>query len=99
MNILRTPSLGYNSAGSYKKESVAKIELPVKKLIGNPEFSRNLFLIFWTFALSALQITASQQSITANLWHLTAHIYHAMITMIDGFSKIYYYYHYYYYYY
>ena len=46
MNILRTASLGYNSAGSYKKKSVAKIELPLKKLIENLEFSRTLFLIF-----------------------------------------------------
>ena len=35
----------------------------------------------------ALQIRASQQSITASLWPLTAHIYHVMIIVTRGFSK------------
>ena len=35
----------------------------------------------------ALQIRASQRSITANLWPLTARIYHVMIIVISGFSK------------
>ena len=34
-----------------------------------------------------LQIRASQQSITANLWALIAHIYHVMNIVISGFSK------------
>ena len=39
--------------------------------------------------LRALKIKAGQQSITANLWPLTTHIYHAMIKVIGGFSKKY----------
>ena len=35
----------------------------------------------------ALQIRASQQSITASLWPLTAHSYHVMIIVTHGFSK------------
>ena len=34
-----------------------------------------------------LQISVSQQSITANLWALTGHIYHAMITVTGCFSS------------
>ena len=34
-----------------------------------------------------LQIRTSQQSITANLWDLIAHIYHVMTIVISGFSK------------
>ena len=34
---------------------------------------------------SMLQIKASQQSITANLWPLTAHIYHTVIIVTSGF--------------
>ena len=34
-----------------------------------------------------LQIRDSQQSITANLWPLTAHIYYVMIIVTSGFSK------------
>ena len=37
--------------------------------------------------LAALQIRANQQSITANLWNLTAYIYHALIIVTGGFSK------------
>ena len=44
----------------------------------------------------ALQIRASQQTITANLWSLTAHIYHVMIMVIRDFSKKSFYYYYYY---
>ena len=36
---------------------------------------------------AALQIKGGQRSITANLWALTAHIYHVMIIMTGGFSK------------
>ena len=36
---------------------------------------------------SALQIRAGQQSITVNLWPLTAHIYYIMIVVTGGFSK------------
>ena len=35
----------------------------------------------------ALQIRASQQSIIANIWPLTAHIYHVMIIVTGDFSK------------
>ena len=35
----------------------------------------------------ALQIRASQRSITTNLQPLTIHIYHVMITVTGGFSK------------
>ena len=34
-----------------------------------------------------LQIRAGQRSITANLWPLTAHIYHVMIIVTSSFSK------------
>ena len=34
-----------------------------------------------------LQIRAGQQSITANTWPLTTHIYHVMIMVTGGFSK------------
>ena len=34
---------------------------------------------------SVLQIRTNQQSITANLWPLTTHIYHVMIMMTGGF--------------
>ena len=37
--------------------------------------------------LTALQIRASKQLITANVWPLTAHIYHVMIVMTGGFSN------------
>ena len=36
---------------------------------------------------TALQIRAVQRSITADLWPLTAHIYHVMIILTGGFSK------------
>ena len=36
---------------------------------------------------AALQIRAGQWSLTANLWPLSAHIYHVMIMMTGGFSK------------
>ena len=35
----------------------------------------------------ALQTRTSQQSITANLWPLTTHIYHVMIIVTGGFSN------------
>ena len=44
---------------------------------------------------TALQIRASQRSITANLWSLTAHIYYVMIIVTGDFSKSFYYCHYY----
>ena len=34
-----------------------------------------------------LQIRAGHRSITANLWPLTAHIYHVMIIVTSSFSK------------
>ena len=37
--------------------------------------------------LATLQIRADRRSITANLWPLTAYIYHAMIIVTGGFSK------------
>ena len=37
--------------------------------------------------ITALQIRAGKCSITANLWPLTAHIYHVMIIKTGGFSK------------
>ena len=37
--------------------------------------------------LTAFQIWADQQSITTNLWPLTAHIYQLMIIVTGGFSK------------
>ena len=37
--------------------------------------------------VTVLQIRGGQQSITANLWPLTAHIYHVMIIVTGGFSK------------
>ena len=37
--------------------------------------------------VSVLQIKASQQSITTNLWLLIAHICHVMIIVTGGFSK------------
>ena len=43
----------------------------------------------------ALQIRASQQSITANLPPLTAHIYHVMIIVTSDFSKKSFFYYYY----
>ena len=54
--------------------------------------------IFYTF--SALQLWTGQRSITANLWPLTAYIYHVMTIVTGGFSKksFYYYFHYYYHY-
>ena len=39
--------------------------------------------------ISALQIRASQRSITANIRPFTAHIYHAMIIVARSFSKKY----------
>ena len=45
-----------------------------------------LYLLLATL-LTALQIRAGQRSITANLWPLTAHIYHVMIIVTGGFSK------------
>ena len=39
------------------------------------------------FGHTALQISAGQQSITASLRPLTAHIYHVMIIVTGGFSK------------
>ena len=39
------------------------------------------------FGDTGAAIRASQQSITANLWPLTAHIYHVMIIVTGGFSK------------
>ena len=42
-----------------------------------------------------LQIRAGQQSITINLWPLTAQIYHVMIIVTGGFSKRSFYYYYY----
>ena len=45
---------------------------------------------------AALQIRAGQRSITINLWALTAHIYHVMIVVTDGFSKKSFYYYYFY---
>ena len=44
---------------------------------------------------TVLQIRASQRSITANLWPLTAHIYHVMIIVAGDSSKKSYYYYYY----
>ena len=38
-------------------------------------------------SLAALQIRAGQWSVTPNLWPLTTHIYHVMITVTGGFSK------------
>ena len=35
----------------------------------------------------ALQFRAGQESITASLWLLTAHIYHVMIIVTGGFDK------------
>ena len=46
-----------------------------------------LTFAFWKFKLSALQIRASQRSITANPWPLTAHIYHVMTIVTGDFSK------------
>ena len=46
-------------------------------------------LRFKWMTVSALQIRAGHQSITANLWPLTAHIYHIMIIVTSGFSKKY----------
>ena len=36
---------------------------------------------------AALEIRPGQRPITTNLWPLTAHIYHVMIIVTDGFSK------------
>ena len=44
-----------------------------------------LALLFEIYA--AMQIRAGQRSLTANLWPLTAHIYHVMIMVTGGFSK------------
>ena len=49
---------------------------------------------FWTciryirYMHTALQIRASQKSITTDFWPLIAHIYHVMIIMTGGFSRI-----------
>ena len=45
---------------------------------------------------TALQVRAGQQSITANIWPLTAHIYHKIIIVTGGFSKKSFYYYYFY---
>ena len=45
---------------------------------------------------TALQVRAGQWSITANIWPLTAHIYHKIIIMTGGFSKKSFYYYYFY---
>ena len=39
------------------------------------------------FQRPALQIRAGQQSITANTWPLTAHMYHVTIIVTSGFPK------------
>ena len=46
-----------------------------------------LLLLLLMLSNTVLQIRASQQSINANIWPLTAHIYHVMITVTSDFSK------------
>ena len=43
--------------------------------------------MLYFISFTALQIRAGHRSITANLWPLTAHIYHIMIIVTGGFSK------------
>ena len=43
--------------------------------------------LFFRSLLTALQIRASQRSITTSLWPLTAHMYYVMITATRGISK------------
>ena len=53
----------------------------------------NKIKICFIHNIPVLQIRAGQQSITANLWPLTTHIYHVMIIVANGFSKKSFYYH------
>ena len=70
---------------------------PLFFLIYVNDLSKNLSSITKLFADdTALQITAGQQPITANLWPLTAHIYHVMTIVIGGFPKKSFYYYYFY---
>ena len=43
--------------------------------------------LYFSDTKTALQISAGQRSITANLWLLTGHIYHAMIIVTGDISK------------
>ena len=43
--------------------------------------------LFFHSLLTALQIRATQRSITTSLWPLTAHMYYVMITATRGISK------------
>ena len=58
------------------------------------------YVKLWTYLgmghYPALQIRAGQWAITANLWPLTAHIYHVMIIVTSAFSKKSFYYYYFY---
>ena len=51
---------------------------------------------YFSICSIALQIRASQQSITANLWPLTTHFCHVMVIVTGGFSKKPFYHYYFY---
>ena len=55
----------------------------------------HIYTYIW-LTISSLQIRTGQQSITANLRPLTAHIYHVMIIVTCGFSKKSFFYYYFY---
>ena len=49
--------------------------------------SGQVFSLVLSFVSTELQIKTGQRSITANIWPLTAYIYHVMIFVTGGFSK------------
>ena len=49
--------------------------------------SGQVFSLVLSFVSTELQIRTGQRSITANIWPLTAYIYHVMIFVTGGFSK------------